>query len=206
MAANSKRALLVSKGWVQAVIIVLLFGFFVLGFLAYRTYTGEPPIPGRVTDARGRLLFTRADILDGQEIFLRNGLMEYGSVFGHGAYLGPDFTADYLHRAALVAIDHYGGSLSDAARQQTITDFKTNRYNSSTGVLGYSAAQAEAFEKLDFYYTNFFGTPTTKFGLRPSAITDPTQIRQLTAFFSWSAWAGSTLRPNLTYSYTNNWP
>src|SRR5579871_307834 len=206
MNGPASRALLISNGWIQAIVIVVVCGFLILGMLAYRTYTDEPPIPSRVVDPAGRVLFTGADVIAGQEVFLRNGLMEYGSIFGHGAYLGPDFTADYLHRAALVAIDHYGGSLSDAARQQTITDFKTNRYNSSTGVLGYSAAQAEAFEKLDFYYTNFFGTPTTKFGLRPSAITDPTQIRQLTAFFSWSAWAGSTLRPNLTYSYTNNWP
>jgi nitric oxide reductase subunit B len=90
---------LVSRAWVQAVIVVFLFGFFVLGLLAYRTYTGEPPIPARVVDPTGRVLFTRADIVEGQQVFLRNGLMEFGSIFGHGAYLGPDLTADYLHRA-----------------------------------------------------------------------------------------------------------
>ena len=73
-------------------------------------------------------------------------------------------------------------------------------------MLNYSAAQAEAFEKLQIYYADFFGTPTTKYGLRPSAITDPQQIKQLTAFFSWSAWVGSARRPNLAFSYTNNWP
>ncbi len=139
-------------------------------------------------------------------MFLRNGLMEYGSIFGHGAYLGPDFTADYLHRAALIVTEHYGGSSSEAAKQQTIADFKTNRYDSVTGVLTHTTAQAEAFERLDLYYGEFFGSPTTKYGLRPSAITDAHQIKQLTAFFSWSAWAASTLRPNLAYSYTNNWP
>jgi nitric oxide reductase subunit B len=86
------------------VLLVFLFGFFVLGFLAYRTYTGEPPIPGKVVDADGRLLFTRANIMAVQEAFLRNGLMEYGSIFGHGAYLGPEFTADYLHRATVLSI------------------------------------------------------------------------------------------------------
>jgi nitric oxide reductase subunit B len=194
MNESSKRGMLISKGWIQAVVIVVLCGFLVLGILAYRTYTDEPPIPSRVVDPSGQVLFTGSDVIDGQEVFLRNGLMEYGSIFGHGAYLGPDFTADYLHRAALIAIDHYGGSSSDAAKQQTITDFKTNRYNGSTGVLEYSSAQTEAFEKLDSYYADFFGTPDTRFGLRPSAITDPRQIRQLTAFFSWSAWAGSALR------------
>ena len=44
--------------------------------------------------------------------------MEYGSIFGHGAYLGPDWTADYLHRSALSVEDQYGGGASDSARQQ----------------------------------------------------------------------------------------
>ena len=102
-----KRGLLISAGWGQAVIIVFCFGFLVLGLLAYRTYTGEPPIPAKVIDPSGRMLFKRADIIAGQEAFLRNGLMEYGSIFGHGAYLGPDFTTDYLHRAAAIVNDGY---------------------------------------------------------------------------------------------------
>ena len=52
--------------------------------------------------------------------FLPNGLMEYGTIFGHGAYLGPDFTADYLHRAALLVTDYYGGAHSDTAKEQSI--------------------------------------------------------------------------------------
>jgi nitric oxide reductase subunit B len=206
MNGSEKRALLISNGWMQAIVIVFLCGFLILGMLAYRTYTDAPPIPSQVIDPGGQVLFTAEDISGGQEVFLRNGLMEYGSIFGHGAYLGPDFTADYLHRAALIATDYYGGASSEGAKQQAITDFKTNRYHAATGVLEYSPAQARAFEELDRFYADFFGTPTTRFGLRPSAITDPHQIRQLTAFFSWSAWAGSTLRPNLDYSYTNNWP
>jgi len=206
MNESSKQNLLISKGWIQAVALVMLFGFFIMGLLAYRTYTDEPPIPAQVVDANGKVLFTGQDITAGQEIFLKNGLMEYGSIFGHGAYLGPDFTADYLHRAAEMAVDYYGGTSSDAARQRTIDDFKTNRYDRATGVLIYSAAQTDAFQKLTAYYAGFFGTPTTKFGLRPNAITDPEKIRQLTAFFSWSAWAASALRPNKDYSYTNNWP
>ncbi len=206
MSGSAKRALLVSSGWMQAVVIVFLCGFLILGILAYRTYTDEPPIPSQVVGPNGQLLFTKADVIAGQQAFLRNGLMEYGSVFGHGAYLGPDFTADYLHRAALIAIDFYGGSSSETARQQTIADFKTNRYDGSTGVLEYSAAQARAFQQLQTYYAGFFGTPDSRFGLRPSAITDPHQVRQLTAFFSWSAWAGAAQRPHADYSYTNNWP
>ena len=206
MNESSNRTLLISKGWVQAVGLVMLFGFFTLGLLAYRTYTDEPPIPDKVVDSAGNVLFTGQDITAGQEIFLRNGLMEYGSIFGHGAYLGPDFTADYQHRAAEIAITFYGGANADSARQQTMTDFKTNRYDGTTRVLLYSAAQAEAFHQLTDYYAGYLGAPTTKFGLRPNAISDPDKIRQLTAFFSWSAWTASTLRPHKDYSYTNNWP
>ena len=82
MRSTGRRALLVSKGWVQAVALVALFGFFVLGLLAYRTYRAKPPTPQRVVDESGRVLYTAADIRRGQQVFLHNGLMEYGSVFG----------------------------------------------------------------------------------------------------------------------------
>ena len=117
-----RRELLVSKTWVQASVVVFLIGFFVLGLLAYRTYTADPPIPDRVVDPAGQVLFTGEDISLGQKVFLNNGLMEYGSIFGHGAYLGPDYTADYLHRAALSVEEHHGGEGSDRAREQTIAD------------------------------------------------------------------------------------
>ena len=157
MNGSSKPTMLISKGWVQGVALVMLFGFFVMGLLAYYVYTDQPPIPNKVVDARGNVLFTGTDIIAGQRVFLKNGLMQYGSIFGHGAWLGPDFTADYLHRAAEMAVDYYGASSAGAAQQQTITDFKTNRYDSATGTLTYSAAQADAFEKLVTHYAGFFG-------------------------------------------------
>lgn len=204
---TGKRELLVSKGWIQAVALVVLFGFFVLGFLAYRTYSGEAPIPGRTVDQEGNLLFSGQDILAGQQVFLKNGLMEYGSIFGHGAYLGPDYTADYLRRAATSVADSYhDGRTPEQARARTALEFKTNRYQAATDTLTYTAGQAAAYRELVGYYGTFFAEPTTRFGLRPNAISDPEQARQLTAFFSWSAWAAAALRPGHNYSYTNNWP
>ena len=206
MRTNDTRPLLISSGWIQAAAIVLIIGFFIMGVLTYYTYSDEPPIPTTVKTPSGAVLFTHADIMAGQSIFLGNGLMEYGSVFGHGAYLGPDFTTEYLHRAALSSIGFYGGNSSGAAGTRTIQDFKTNRYDPATGTLTYSEAQVHAFEECRAYYASFFGTPTTRFGLRPNAIRDPEQIRNLTAFFSWTAWAASAARPGHAYSYTNNWP
>src|SRR5215467_250021 len=115
-----KRDLLISRGWMQAVVIVGLIGFLLLGILAYRTYTDEPPIPSRVLGAQGQLLFTREDVIAGQEVFLKNGLMQYGSIFGHGGYLGPDFTADYLHRAATLSANPKDGSSPNDLRERII--------------------------------------------------------------------------------------
>ena len=206
MESAPKRSLLVSNGWMQAVMIVLLLGFFVLGFLAYRTYTDQPPIPSRVQDPDGQVLFSHDDILSGQGTFLRNGLMEYGSIFGHGAYLGPDYTADYLHRAALLVRQHYASQGSDRSAAQAVADFKTNRYDPISGVLTFTDAQAAAFNELTNYYRRIFSEPSSKYGLRPQAIADPNDGRQLTAFFAWSAWAAAALRPGKSFSYTNNWP
>ena len=206
MESSGVRDLLVSKRWLQVAALVMIFGFFVLGLLAYRTYSADPPIPDRVVDPQGQTVFTGDDIRSGQKIFLNKGLMEYGSVFGHGAYLGPDFTADYLHRAADAVQRSYGGSASDTAQQRTINDFQANRYDSATDTLTFTASQAKAFDELETHYRDFFADPTTQFGLHPEAIDDPAQARQLTAFFSWSAWAAAARRPGHNYSYTNNWP
>jgi len=203
---EGRRNLLVSKGWVQAVALVVLLGFSGLGFLTLRTYQAKPPIPERVVDPRGALLYTDRDVERGQEVFLNNGLMEYGSVFGHGAYLGPDYTADYLRRASDFVRRGHGGRRSDRAVQQTIDDFRTNRYDKRTKTLRLTAAQAEAHRRLVRYYSRFFSEPTSKNGLRPDAITDREKLADLTAFFGWTAWAGAAERPGHNYSYTNNWP
>ncbi len=203
---TGRRGLIVSGRWIQASLLVLLFGFSVMTWLAVGATQDAPPVPKTVVDANGALLFTGADIIAGQGVFLRNGLMEYGSIFGHGAYLGPDYTADYLRRAATIVQDAYGGASSDVARARTVEDFKANRYDSGSATLIYSAAEGTAFESLRSYYRDVFSTPATENGLRPGAITDSRQTDELTAFFSWSAWAASARRPGQTYSYTNDWP
>jgi nitric oxide reductase subunit B len=203
---SGRRELLVSRGWVQAVVLTLLFGFLLLGLMGYGTYSGQPPIPERVVDPSGDTVFSGEDIREGQRVFLRNGLMEYGSVFGHGGYLGPDYTADYLRRSALAVRESYGGGDSDRAAARTVEDFKQNRYDPETRTLEFTGAQAAAFGKVSEHYRRYFGETTTRYGLRPGAITDPTEIKQLTAFFGWSAWAAAAERPGKNYSYTNDWP
>ena len=127
-------------------------------------------------------------------------------MLGHGAYLGPDFTADYLRRSSDFVLRSYGGAESDSAARRTAEDFRTNRYDEGSGTLRLTAPQAEAHRRLVEHYSRFFSEPTTKHGLRRKAITDRTELAQLTAFFGWTAWFGSANRPGHDYSYTNNWP
>ena len=161
------------KAWFQAALLVILFGFTILLYLAVRAHVDAPPIPARVIAPSGESLFTGDDILAGQQIFLRNGLMEYGSIFGHGAYLGPDYTADYLRRSALAVRDLHGGEHSDEARARTIQDFKTNRYDASSGTLTFTGSRRRPSIRSEQYYQSFFSEPSTRYGLRPLAITDP---------------------------------
>ncbi|RTL04245.1 MAG: nitric-oxide reductase large subunit, partial [Acidimicrobiia bacterium] len=196
----------ISRGWVQGVALVMLFGFFVMGILAYRTYTASMPLPDKVVTQSGEPLFSGADITRGQEIFQARGLMQYGSINGHGAYLGPDFTADYLRRSTENVGEQMKAKGVPQVHDAVVKEFRTNRYNSSTKTLTYTDYQVNAFNALTKHYAQFLGPDSRANGLPADFITDPGDIRDLTAFFSWSAWAAAADRPGHDYSYTNNWP
>ena len=85
--------------------MVMTGGFALLCLVTTKTYQGAPPIPAKVLDAAGRTLFSNEDILQGQEVFLKYGLIEHGTLWGHGAYLGPDYSAEYLHRTVEIGRD-----------------------------------------------------------------------------------------------------
>ncbi len=197
---------LIGKGWVQGVALVMIFGFFIMGLLAYRTYTASMPMPDTVVTESGQVVFTGDEITRGQELFQSRGLQEYGSIVGHGAYLGPDYTADYLRRATEdVATQLRDGGMADT-HDAVVTEFRTNRFNPETRTLVFTDRQAEAFDRITQHYAEFFGEDSTKHGLLPRLITDPAEIHDLTAFFAWTAWASAADRPGHNYSYTNNWP
>ncbi|MGA4670355.1 nitric-oxide reductase large subunit [Propionibacteriaceae bacterium Y1923] len=196
----------ISKGWVQGVALVLVFGFLVMGILAYRTYGDSMPQPEQVVSESGEVVYTSAQITNGQQIFLRRGLQQYGSVMGHGGYLGPDYTAEYLRLSTLHVTEQLRNSGVSDPEAATVVMMRTNRYDEASGTLTLTKEQVAAFEHVRSYYATFFGEPTTKHGLIPEVITDPAQIHDLTAFFAWTAWASAAERPGHSYSYTNNWP
>ena len=201
-----RSELLVSKVWVQGVALVMIFGFCVMGLLALRTYTDSMPQPSQTVTADGEVVFTSADITAGQQLFLRRGLQQYGSIVGHGGYLGPDYTADYLRRSSSTILDDLQATDVRDPSDVLVDMMRTNRYDASTKTLTYPDLQADAFTDLKAHYADYFGEPTTKYGLIPNMITDPAEIHELTAFFAWTAWAAAAERPGHDYSYTNNWP
>ena len=204
--ATIRRARLIGKGWIQGVALVMLFGFTVMGLLAYRTYTNSMPQPERVVTESGETLFTTQDITEGQKLFQARGLMEYGSILGHGGYLGPDFTAEYLRLEATSVKEQLASQGVEDPATATKEMLRTNRYDPSTGTLVWTDEQVKAYNDAVSHYTKMFGPDAHSHGLKPDLITDPTQVKQVTAFFGWTAWGSSAQRPGHDYSYTNNWP
>jgi nitric oxide reductase subunit B len=200
------------------VAIVLILGFTILIWLAGRSYTDAPPIPQKVARPSGETVFSGADITAGQQVFLKYGLMENGTVWGHGAYLGPDFPAAYLHAmsehaAESLARKTCGRGFSELPELEKngiragVRDLaKGNRYDPATGILTFPDAQAESFERQIRHWTEYFSKPAASGGLPAKYITDPEELRRLTAFFAWTAWASAVNRPGRDYSYTNNFP
>ncbi len=207
-----------SPWWIRSILIVMVFGLAILISITVLGYHNAPPIPGKIVDAQGKILFTGADISAGQGVFLKYGLMDNGSVWGHGAYIGPDFSAEALHHigldtAAALAQHQYGKPFaqldpqqSAAVRGQVAVILKTNRYDAATGTLRLTAPETQAWNQQVVHWTNYFKDPQTDGGLRPNMISDPTELRELTAFFTWTAWAAVADRPGYPYSYTNNFP
>lgn len=198
----------ISSWWFQGAILTYLLGFTILGILAYLTYAKQPPIPKQVVDEQGQTLFTGPDVLDGMNVFQRYGIMEYGTIYGHGAYLGPDFTADYLHRSAEMMAGEYGDRIHNmiTGREVVSSELHANTYNEETGVISWSSPRATAHRRLVAYYEELFRNKKSEGGRQAKWISDPNEIEKLTAFFAWTAWTGTTNRPGSSSSYTNNWP
>ena len=207
-----------SPWWRRLSLITMALGFAVLVLLTVKVYHEAPPIPDRVVSPGGTILFSGDDIHAGQQVFLKYGLMDNGTIWGHGAMLGPDFSAEYLHTLALhdithLAQQHYGLPLNKLTLSQRAiveaevrTELKQNRYNPQTGVLTTGLAYDDWFRQQTEVWKGYFSSPVNNGGLRVKAISDPVELKQLSAFVAWTAWASVANRPGTTHSYTNNFP
>ncbi|MCL4557785.1 MAG: nitric-oxide reductase large subunit [Deltaproteobacteria bacterium] len=207
-----------SPWWKRTVVLIMIGGFSVLLWVSGRTYTSMPPVPGKVINTSGKIIFTDKDIIAGQEVFLKYGLMDNGTIWGHGAYVGPDFSAQYLHTLFIdarnsIANKQYNRNFKELNRDEQIDIqgevralLKTNRYNPETGTLLFTDPEELSYYRQIKTWTNYFQDPADNGGLPVKYINNSDELRSLVAFFAWTAWASVTNRPGKDYSYTNNFP
>src|SRR5206468_10018787 len=139
----------------------------------------------QVVSTDGRVLFDGETIRDGQNVWQSLGGQEMGSIFGHGAYVAPDWTADYLHRECTILLSK--NSARDFRSEQ-----RTNTYDAATGTLTISADRAAAFDELTAYYASVFADGRKEYAIQRGALTDPAKQRQLATFFFWTSWVATT--------------
>ena len=85
--------------------VLVIAAFILLGFLGKEVYNERPPIPEQFVSEDGSVVYTKQNIMDGQSAWLSIGGMSVGSVWGHGAYQAPDWTADWIHREVEAWLD-----------------------------------------------------------------------------------------------------
>jgi len=213
----------VKRLW-QILSVSLLVSFSILLFYGGQIYQKAPPIPETIKTSSGYTLYTRADIERGQNIWQSTGGMQQGSLWGHGGYLAPDWSADWLHREALallslIARDEMVGVSASEEQQlemHKITlrhEMRENTYDPHSGTVIVSPNRAQAINTVAQHYINLFTAKDESFlKLRKdyafplNSVLNDHDAQQLTAFFWWSAWAAVTNRPNDDVSYTSNWP
>ena len=202
----------------------LLVAFVILGFWGREVYRQAPPIPERVVTTGGAVLMTRDDILTGQQVWQSTGGQQLGSIWGHGAYQAPDWSADWLHRESTALLDvwaeaEFGAAFGDASveqqailRDRLVREMRTNTFDAATGTVTVSAARAEAVRRTAAHYDALYGGDPALAQLRDDyamqrvVVPDATRRARLTNFFFWTSWASAASRPGLAVSYTNNWP
>lgn len=204
--------------------LVMLISFSVLGYYGYQIYQESPPVPKSIITDNNQVIFTEQEIKDGQNIWQSIGGQEVGSVWGHGAYVAPDWTADWLHREALFILNVFAQNdfntsyekLNDeqqAALQVRLqNELRPNTYNEASQTITISPVRAEAIKYLSKYYKGLF-TDDPEFdqlrkdyAIPKNSIKDDARMHKMNAFFFWATWATVTERPGSDISYTHNWP
>ncbi len=209
--------------WIGFALITAIC-FSVLIFFGHEIYRQKPPIPEKVMTESGSVLFTSQEIKDGQNVWQSIGGQEIGTVWGHGAYVAPDWSADWIHKETLFLLDKwskndFGILFNDLdPEKQAMLEvriqkaLRLNTYDNKTGVLTVSDERAEAIRSnSDHYQGLFMDDPSLEnerasYAIPANSIKDPDRMHKMNAFFFWAAWACITERPGSDITYTSNWP
>ncbi len=203
--------------WI-AFAFVIVISFSILGWIGTRIYQEKPPIPDRVVTTGGREVIAPGAIVRGQNVWQSMGGMQVGSIWGHGSYVAPDWTADWLHREAIFVLNEWASKEygkpyeqlagEDGARLRGRLEevYRVNTYDPATNTVRIDEARARAFEACLEHYSGVFLNGNTAYSIPAGTISSPERVRDLAAFIFWTAWAASTRRPGDSITYTHNWP
>lgn len=195
-----------------AVLLTLSFG--VLLWAGTEIFRTAPPMPEQVLSESGQVVYTRADIERGRQVWQSIGGMQLGSIWGHGGYVAPDWSADWLHRESVSLLDLWaradGGMATyaqlpeeqqAALRSRLKQVMRTNTYDPASGTITLPDDRALALSNVAAHYESLFGNdPATAtlreaYAMKNDTVPDAAHRRALTAFFWWTAWAAGTERP-----------
>jgi len=175
-----------------------------------------PPLPAKVVDSQGNVLYTYDDIVGGKGYFQQFDLMDYGTMLGMGAYLGPDFSTEFLHRRAVFLADglarrEFGKAFDDlnepeasfirALVKNDVKDTPTLNEDS----VAYSAISTDAFKANRDYLVSFLVDGNQEAAWVGGVIRAEEAIK-IAAFVDWAQLVASTNRPGTDRSWSNNWP
>jgi nitric oxide reductase subunit B len=215
---NASRKLWVGLG------ALLLLSFAVLLWVGGEIHRVMPPIPSALVTDTGKTIYTRADIQKGRQVWQSIGGQQLGSIWGHGSYVAPDWSADWLHREALAWLDidakRETSQLYAQLPEDTQATFaarlrpriRKNTYDAQSDTITISEDRAAAISQVAAHYEALFGNDPNLQPLRKAyAMKNDTVLAgehraALSAFIWWSAWSAVTERPGKDITYTNNWP
>lgn len=214
----SRRRSLSLPAWLVLICIVAFTALLAAGAVIWKN---APPVPETVRSPQQEIVITKAEIQAGQATYLARGGQHIGSIWGHGSYLAPDWTADVLHRWGLATAGVLSNGDPDFSQAElealpapekaslaakVSEDFKTNRYATETHELILTDAQTKGLQKVFQDYHQLLANGSPIHSIPHGWFKDDTQIRNVTAFFAWTAWAAAANRPSAPFSYTANWP
>jgi nitric oxide reductase subunit B len=213
-----------SKNLWFSFIAVLVICFSILGFYGHEIYREKPPIPEKVISENGSVIFTKQEIMDGQNVWQSIGGQEVGTVWGHGAYVAPDWSADWLHKESVYLLDKWAEkdfNMSfinlDVEKQASLKarlqkTLRANTYDNKTGNISVTSDIAGAIKANCTHYAGLFMNDPAldkerqDYAIPANSIKDSVRMHDMNAFYFWAAWACITERPGSSITYTNNWP
>ncbi|MGY1409611.1 MULTISPECIES: nitric-oxide reductase large subunit [unclassified Luteimonas] len=205
--------------------ILLISSFAVLLWVGSEVHRQAPPMPDRVVSTDGSVVYTRADIEKGRQVWQSVGGQQLGSIWGHGAYVAPDWGADWMHREAEAILDIWAArehgqdsyKLLDAPMQAAYTArlqalMRPNTWDEASATITLDADRVAAIEQVAAHYVSLFGNePETAalreaYAMRNDTVDTAAHRAAMTGFFWWVSWSQVTQRPGQEISYTANWP